>query len=144
MKILFCRRASPEVLAESFPKVSVCCRKLRRAIEPGHDRDMYSETVEGRATWFVFVGIRRQGGWLVKRAEQLGEEDLTGVDLLNDFQSASTHCDDLAVAAAKIAGQATAGNNPFLALVANRHVRPDLGAALEIVWAAASRMMHRR
>jgi hypothetical protein len=105
---------------------------------------MYSETLDTHDAWFVFVGIRQQGEWLVKRAEQLVEGDLVGVDLVSDFQSASTHYDDLAVATAKIAGQATAGNNPFLALVANRHVRPGVRVALEIVWTAASKMVGRR
>lgn len=105
---------------------------------------MHSETLETHDAWFVFVGIRHHGEWLVKRAEQLVDGDLVGVDLVYDFQSATTHFDDLAVATAKIAGQATAGNNPFLALVTNRHVRPGVRAALEIVWTAASRMVGRR
>lgn len=105
---------------------------------------MYSETLDTHDAWFVFVGVRHHGEWLVKRAEQLVEGDLVGVDLVSDFQSASTHNDDLAVATAKIAGQATAGNNPFLALVTNRHVRPGVRQALEVVWAAASKMVGRR
>lgn len=105
---------------------------------------MYSETLDTHDAWFVFVGIRRHGEWSVKRAEQLVDADLVGVDLVSDFQSVSTHHADLAVATAKIAGQATAGNNPFLALVANRHVRPGVRGALEIVWTAASRMVGRR
>ena len=128
----------------SFANVSICCRKLRGAIDPSDDRCMHSETLDAQDDWFVFVGIRRHGSWLVKRAEQLVEEDLVGVDLVNDFQSTSTHHGELAVATAKIAGQAKAGSNPFLALVANRHVCPDVRAALEIVWSATSKMMDRR
>jgi hypothetical protein len=105
---------------------------------------MHSETVDSHDSWFVFVGVRREGEWRVKRAEELVGSDLTGVDLVSDFQSASMHHDDLAVATAKIAGQATSGNNPFLALVANRHVRPGVRTALELVWAAASNMVGRR
>jgi hypothetical protein len=105
---------------------------------------MYSETLESSDAWFVFVGIRRHGVWVVKRAEQLCAQDLVAVDLVNDFQSVSTHHDDLGIASAKIAGQAEAGNNPFLALVANRHVRPGVRDALEVVWAAGSRLIQRR
>lgn len=105
---------------------------------------MQCESVESQNNWFVFVGIRRQGVWLVKRAEQLAQEDLAAVDLLYDFQSTSTYQDDLTVAAARVAGQAADGRNPFLALVSNRHVRPEARAALEIVWSATSKMIRPR
>jgi hypothetical protein len=105
---------------------------------------MQCETVDSRDSWFVFVGIRRDGVWQVKRAEQLAHEDLSAVDLLYDFQSTSTCQDDLTIAAAKVAGQARDGCNPFLALVSHRHLRPEARAALEIVWSATARMMSRR
>jgi len=105
---------------------------------------MQCESVDTEQSWFVFVGIRREGVWQVKRAAQLAQEDLAAVDLLYDFQSTSTYQDDLTVAAARVAGQAADGRNPFLALVSNRHVRPEARAALEIVWSATSKTMRGR
>jgi hypothetical protein len=105
---------------------------------------MQCETVDSRDSWFVFVGIRRDGVWQVKRAEQLAREDLLAVDLLYDFQSTSTYQDDLTIATAQLAGQAKAGYNPFLALVSHRHVRPEARAALDIVWGATAKMRNGR
>lgn len=92
----------------------------------------------------VFVGIRRHGVWTVKPATQLKEADLTGIDLLRDFQSASTALDDLSLARHRVALQAATNVNPFRALIARQRVRADLTGAVDHVCRAVSKMLPRR
>jgi hypothetical protein len=90
---------------------------------------------------FVFVGIRREGVWRVKPASQLREEDLKNLDLLNDFQSASTSLYDLSLAQDLVAKQAAVNCNPFRALLGGLQIRTELADAIDHVCKAVSRMM---
>jgi hypothetical protein len=118
-------------------------QRVTRAIHLRKDHSMHCP-VELLREPHVFVGIRRHGVWMVKPAAQLQEADLTNIDLLRDFQSASTAHDDLSVAEHRVAMQAATNVNPFQALIARERQRSDLTRAIDYVCSAVSKMLPQR